>query len=394
MQPKNKRKKYSTAYLQKLAQKVLDGTATEAEKLFLDEYYDFFDHKRNSPLDLNDLEKQMLRTEMRERLQKDIESNDHGRARLFFFYKIAASVSLLLIASVILYNVMGSSDKSTPALTDSGKKDEPITHGGSKAILTLDDGTRILLNDKSNSRLAIQAGYELIANAHGELAYARMQPTDEKPGERFNTLQTPRGGIYQITLPDGTKVWLNSSTTLRYPLAFAGNERRVELTGEAYFEVFPNKKAPFCVVGPRETVEVLGTHFNINAYEDEVHPKITLLEGRVKVISTASGKSAFLSPGQQAAIRTSGIKIKQVEAENAVAWKDGLFQFDNENIYTVMRKIARWYDIDVEYSGEFKDLRFGGSVSRFEDIQKVLRKLELTNTIHFKIEGRKIIVMK
>jgi len=196
-----------------------------------------------------------------------------------------------------------------------------------------------------------------------------------------------------VVLSDGSKVWINSASSLRYPTAFTGNERKVELTGEAYFEVAHNPAKPFRVASRNQTVEVLGTHFNINAYDDEPAIKTTLLEGKVKV-TAANNEVRFLQPGQQSALSTGAFTVSAVETDEAVAWKNGQFMFENDNIQYIMRTLSRWYDVDVEYSGAIPDDTFGGGTSRFKNVSEVLNVLQLTGKVHFKIEGRKIIVSK
>ena len=212
----------------------------------------------------------------------------------------------------------------------------------------------------------------------------------------YNTISTPRGGQYQLILADGTKVWLNSSSSLRFPSNFTGDERKVTLTGEGYFEVAKNAAMPFKVeVAGKEEVKVLGTHFNINAYEDESNINTTLLEGKVEVTSFANKFSNILSPGQQAKLNTAGqIKINnQVDVEQVVAWKNGVFQFGDEmDIYSVMKQISRWYDLEVTYKGNVSG-DIGGSISRNVTVSKVLNMLEIASELKFEVNGRKVLVM-
>jgi ferric-dicitrate binding protein FerR (iron transport regulator) len=186
---------------------------------------------------------------------------------------------------------------------------------------------------------------------------------------------------------------LNAASSIKYPITFSGNERNVELTGEAYFEVAKNKDKPFNVKVNGMKVEVLGTHFNVMAYNDENSIETTLLEGSVKL--TKKGASATLLPNQQGSLSrdAQGFRVTEVVAQDIIAWKNGFFKFDNENIETIMRKVARWYDVDITYEGDLTRQNFGGTVSRFNDLSKLLKTLELTGTIHFKIDGRRITVM-
>ncbi|HEY9197254.1 MAG TPA: FecR domain-containing protein, partial [Mucilaginibacter sp.] len=210
----------------------------------------------------------------------------------------------------------------------------------------------------------------------------------------MNTMTTPRGGQYWVVLPDGSRVLLNAASSLTYPTAFNGNERRVELTGEAYFEVAHNPAKPFRVSSSGQMVEVLGTHFNINAYQDEAAVKTTLLEGRVKVRAADKNKVRFLQPGQQSVVNAQTFEVNTVETDEAVAWKDGQFVFEGDNIQHIMRMISRWYDVEISYAGTPPDDNFGGNVSRFSNVSEVLKALQLTGKVRFQIEGRKITVSK
>jgi transmembrane sensor len=374
-------------HLQEIAAKVTDGTATPAEKAFLDEYYDLFEHPRNTDgLTQDDMD--LAYADIKNRLD-----NGNRRTRSFSIYGIAASIILLLAVGIGTYKVLyTSASKEKPVIA--ATKPKPIIYGGNKATLTLADGTKIALDDQSAGTLAKQTGVSISKTSNGQLVYKSEVVDPAQSIGLFNTMETPRGGIYQVYLPDGTRVWLNSASSLKYPVVFTGNERKVELKGEAYFEVSHNKEMPFIVMSNNQRIEVLGTHFNVSAYADEAITKTTLLQGSIKVTATMSGASKIIVPGQQAVMRMTGIQLHNVDTDNAIAWKTGLFRFDNESLNTIMKKISRWYDVEIVYQDNVSRMRFGGSVSRFTDIQKVLSKLELTNTVHFKIEGRRVIVMK
>lgn len=269
-------------------------------------------------------------------------------------------------------------------------KGEHILPGGNKAVLTLSDGSQIELDDLANGEIAKESGVKITKTADGRLLYTvREGLSHVKPA--FNTITTPKGGQYQIALPDGTMVWLNAASSLKYPSSFTGKDRLVTLVGEGYFEVAKDKKRPFKVETTQQEVEVLGTHFNINAYDDEEGVKTTLIEGSVKV-KLPSNKSAMLKPGEQSLVSTD-IKISPVDANSAIDWKQGLFWFNDESIYSIMRQFSRWYNIEVEYKGDVSNVRFGGQVSRMKNLSQVLRIMELTKSVQFRVEGNKIIVM-
>ena len=259
--------------------------------------------------------------------------------------------------------------------------------GRTQALLTLADGSTVLLDQARQGLLARQGGSRVLKTAAGQLRYAAG------PGAAalFNTVATPRGGQYQLTLPDGSRVWLNAASSLRFPVAFGEGERRVQLTGEAYFEVAKDAAHPFRVsAGPAE-VTVLGTHFNVNAYADEPTLTTTLLEGAVRV---AQGEQqVLLRPGQQATAGPTGpVRVQAVDAQHAIAWKNGYFIFNDESIEGIMRQVARWYDVDVQYQGALAGKNFNGTVSRYQDAAAVLHMLELTGAVHFTTQGRRIVV--
>lgn len=288
------------------------------------------------------------------------------------------------------YYLNAKYNKTVLPLEFAGQKGEYIKPGGNKAVLTLSDGSHIELDDLANGEIAKESGVQITKTADGRLLYtARPGLGHVKIG--YNTIATPKGGQYRIALPDGSQVWLNAASSLKYPSAFTGKERNVTLTGEAYFEVAGNKNMPFMVKTRNQEVEVLGTHFNINAYEDESRVKTTLIEGSVKV-KLPSNNSTLLKPGEQSDVLTD-IKVSQVDASSVIDWKEGVFWFNDESIFSIMRQFSRWYNIEVEYRGDVSNIRFGGQVSRMRNLSQVLRIMELTRSVLFKVEGNKIIVM-
>lgn len=272
-----------------------------------------------------------------------------------------------------------------------------IVPGGIKATLTLANGKVISLEDAKNGLLARYDQTNVRKTQNGQLVYnnSSYHGTSLTENETaYNTLSIPKGGEYQVTLPDGTKVWLNSASSLSFPVAFPGRERHVKLTGEAYFEVAKNKDKPFYVTVNDMQVKVLGTHFNISAYKDDGAITTTLLEGSVQI--TKHNKQSLLVPGQQAVVnnQTSDIMVSAADIKEAIAWKNGLFKFNDEDIASIMKKISRWYDVDVEYRGNLSGQRFGGTFSRSKSINELLDYLEQIGKIHFEISGRRVIVMK
>jgi len=304
----------------------------------------------------------------------------------FQWSRIAAAASILIAVSAGGYFILHKKT-TTQQLAQIQKQD--ILPGSNKAILTLANGQKVILTGAKNGQIAKQGLTLIQKKADGQLVY---KATSAATAVVYNTMTTPRGGQYWVTLPDGSRVLLNAASSLTYPVAFNGNERKVTLMGEAYFEVIHNSKMPFRVVTKGETVEDIGTHFNINAYDDEPVVRTTLLEGGVRVAHNEQFE--ILKPGQEAVLKADELNVSDVDTEEAIAWKNGYFMFEDENIQPIMRKIARWYDVDVIYNGDLPTDKFWGTVSRFASVSEVLNKLALTDKVHFKIEGRRIMVSK
>ena len=301
----------------------------------------------------------------------------------------AASVIFLLGFGIFFYNYKASEGNQLEMglLSDVGP-------GGNKAFLTLGNGQRIALTDASNGTLAKHSNVEIIKTADGQLIYTTDSKAPVSSELVYNTIETPNGGKYEITLPDGTHVWLNSASTLKYPASFASlKERKVELRGEAYFEVAHNKTVPFKVSSSGQTVEVLGTHFNVNSYADEGTTKTTLLEGAVKVSLQGSKDFRLLKPGEQADNRGGSIEISKANTDQAMGWKNGDFVFKGEDVKAVMRQLARWYDVEIEYKGNVSEIGFVSTISRSRKLSEVIKVLQATEGVHFKIEGRRVLVM-
>lgn len=259
--------------------------------------------------------------------------------------------------------------------------------GSNRATLTLSDGSSIDLDGAKSGELASEGITDIKKTEQGKLVYAPGQASAAASKEMYNTVSTPRGGQYHVVLPDGTKVWLNAASSIYFPTQFKGNRREVRLRGEAYFEVAKDKLKPFIVAVNDSEVEVLGTNFNILSYDDEVLTT-TLLEGSVKLKHL--GAERTIRPGQ-AAMLYKGIQVEEVNVDDAVAWKQGVTAFSNADIYSIMRQISRWYDLDVVYRGQLPERKFTGKIPRSARLSKVLKVLELSN-INFRIEDKKIIV--
>lgn len=329
-------------------------------------------------------------------IQNELETIPAFAPRLWYQLGVAASILLLIVTSLFFYTNRTPVNKLALKVVEP-KKAAVILPGDNKAILTLSDGTKIILEDAKNGILANQAGVSIQKTSDGKLLYsfsnsANTVSPETKENVIYNKIETPIGGKYQVNLPDGSKVWLNSSSSLRFSALFNGHTREVELSGEAYFDVSKNKGKPFRVITKDQIVEVLGTQFNINSYSDEGPIKTTLIEGSVKIIY--KDKVVLLSPGQQFQPKELVSAVLEADTEEVVAWKDGYFVFKNEDIKSIMRKLSRWYNVEVSYSGNIPEVGFGGNISRSKDISEVLDVLQLTNAIHFKVEGRRITVMR
>jgi len=312
--------------------------------------------------------------------------------RVIWLKRIAVAASVLIIFSIGYYKLKPSNiSPSTNSIVTVPVNKSDIPPGGQKALLTLSDGSQIILDSASNGLLSQQGGSKVIKLANGQLQYAAT--TLGGTEIVYNTMTTPAGGQYQLTLPDGSKVWLNASSSIHYPTAFLEKERRVTITGEAYFEIAKNANKPFIVsIYNGAEVKVLGTHFNIKAYTDEDEIKTTLLEGSINIYNGL--KNNFLLPGNQAKIDKSGaIKVQaDADLEEAVAWKNGNFQFNSADVAAVLRQAARWYNIEVVYAGKpSTENRFTGKIPMSVNLSRLLKWLEYSD-VHFKLDGKKLIV--
>lgn len=317
--------------------------------------------------------------------------------RMLVFKIAAAAVVIIALGTIAWWWLLGNSRQTT------GKPVAKITDimpGKNGAILTLANGQQLVLDSTGNGALYTRPGLQIVK--HDSLIAYAAPAAKERDGNgaiSYNTLTTPKGRQFQLVLSDGTKVWLNASSSIRYPAVFDGDERLVKVTGEVYFEVAKDPRKPFKVNFPSKAtggqegvVEVLGTHFNINAYGDEDATRTTLLEGKIKA-SIANGGSSILKPGEQAVITgNSPLTINHSpNLDQVMAWKNGYFQFDRVDIKTVMRQISRWYDVEIVYEGPVTNDRFGGSIPRDATLSQVLNALE-QSLVHFTIRGKKVIV--
>ncbi|MFT3948021.1 MAG: FecR domain-containing protein [Agriterribacter sp.] len=321
-----------------------------------------------------------------------VQNHNRNIPRVFTFKKIIrfSIAACLVIAIGTFYYLYRSAPASGKENKIAGQSLPRIQPGSNKATLTLGDGSTVVLGNDVSGEIASQGAVKIIQLDTGRLSYSGIAGESEV---QYNTITTPRGGQYQVILPDGSTVWLNAASSLRFPTRFKGALREVELTGQAFFDISHNKKHPFIVKVSDMQVEVLGTQFDVMAYAEEAALNTTLVEGSVKL--KTSGHPVMLTPGQQGS-RLNAEKIMEVKPVNVnevIAWKDGRFYFEGTSVQSIMRQLQRWYDVDIEYGDKVKGIQLSGIVSRKEQIQDLLEALEATGDVHFKIKGRTVIVL-
>jgi len=372
-----------------LIDRVDSGIATAEEIEFLNAYYQAFDCRNEIINSLSNDERELLKNEVFAGIEKAIEENKHPArvVKLPVSMRIAAAACILLALGVVLYKFK-SGDKNT-RIAQAPVQD--VMPGGNKAILTLSNGSTITLNNARNGVLSNQAGTIVTKTSSGQLVY-RAVDEDHTETTAYNTITTPKGGQYTAVLSDGTKFMLDAASSIRYPVRFGARERKVEITGQVYFEVKHNAAHPFKVAVGNINVEDIGTRFNINAYSDEGAVKTTLLQGSVGV--QLGKQNAVIKPGEVAAIRNEGgeqIVVSRADTDAVVAWKNGMFNFKDANIQAVMRQIARWYDVAVVFEGKVPGNVYSGELYRNMTAAKMLDGLTAAK-VHFRIDGKKIII--
>lgn len=383
-----------------LIEKFQTGQLSTEEESLLNDWYHSFNDSQIDIIDVENLTENQLAQRIKLRLDETIKDKRKLKvATNASRWKLtAAAASIVVILSIGSYFIFSPKTiKKEIAKTNIRKPSmkNDIAPGGNRATLTLSDGSTIILDSASNGTISKQGNIKVEKLANGLLAYSQNGKQITENDEAFyNTITTPRGGQYHVTLSDGSQVWLNAASSIRFPVAFTGTERRVEITGETYFEVAKNAAMPFRVKAASSEVEVLGTHFNVNAYDDEAVIKTTLLEGKVKV-SVPNQVARFLQPGQQAAINKEGKigVLDNADIEEVMAWKNGRFQFSSADLKSILRQISRWYDVDIEYKGNV-NLHFTGQLTRNDSVSKVFEILELTGEVHFRIDNKKIVVSR
>jgi transmembrane sensor len=314
--------------------------------------------------------------------------------KMKLWYRIAGAAAVLLLIGAGYFYI----ERQAAENKDQIYVRSDIKPGGNKAVITLGNGKTINLNTAGTGVLSHEAGLFITKTANGQVI-CKLDPHAAKESSLM-TITTPKGGAYMLELPDGTRVWLNAASSLQYlPVKVKAAERRVTLQGEAYFEVAKDKTKPFFVETAHQVVKVLGTHFNVSAYLDEPNTRTTLFEGSVLVHESRhgvkfAGNQAVLVPGQQSLWTPKGFKIAAADVKEALAWKNGYFIFNEETLGSIMQKVSRWYNIDVVFKDDLEKTSFIGVISRSKNLASVLQLLQETGNVHFKMEGRSVIVMK
>lgn len=393
-------------HIQNLISKYEQGLLSAVEKEELDNWYHSFDDQQTVVSDVPQGSEDELAERMAVRLQESLAADEErleptGVPARKWRKPAAAALIFILLSGVIYYFIqIDNTAAQQPLVLSAPVPAGDVAPGGNKAILTLDDGSVIVLDSAHNGILGEQGDVDVKKLDNGLIAYQNQDGNIPAAEEKifYNTISTPRGGEYQVTLSDGTKVWLNAASSIRFPTAFRGADRQVQITGEVYFEVAHNETQPFKVTAGKSAIEVLGTHFNVNAYDDEVQVRTSLLEGSVKIAvidQPDQQQMKILKPGQQARMTRSGriSVVNNIDTEEIMAWKNGLFVFKSTDLRSIMRQIARWYDIDIEYKDNV-GMQFTGQITRNNNVSKVLEMLELTEEVKFRVAGKKVIVAR
>lgn len=379
-------------------QRYLNGNCNSSEKMLVDNWYARLEATGEAewqPGEKASFE-QYIEQKLLHNIQTPLSQQAPAPVRRMSFRRnkwwVAASLFLLLAAAAYVFT---ERKKQQPAAAISLSETD-IAPGKQGAVLTLADGKQILLDSMGNGMVTLQNGAQVLLE-NGELSYGAGNATGDAV---YNTMQTPKGRQFMLRLPDGTKAWLNAASSITYPVAFNGNERLVKMTGEVYFEVAADKKRPFLVnVNDKAQVNVLGTHFNVNAYENEAGIATTLLEGAVRVSAGEQGKAVTLQPGQQARLATtalggsSAIQVTTVtDTDQVIAWKNGFFNFEGASLREMMQQIERWYDITVVFEKGVPDIRYAGKINRNVNLTGILKALDESG-IHYRMDNNRRLML-
>jgi ferric-dicitrate binding protein FerR (iron transport regulator) len=375
-------------YLQHILDKISNNSATDEELEMYNSWCNAMQESAEAP-DQSAMED--AQTETLRYIHKEIKATGPANAIIRNLRYSAAAAAIIVFVGFGLFMYKQQHKTLAVAQTPTSKQTvkADIAPGKDGATLTLADGKKVSLSDLKPGEFAKQNGMIISKTAGNQLIYQADVASDYSTNKTaYNTLNTARGEQYSLVLPDGTKVWLNSATVLKFPASFKGlAKREVELSGEAYFEVVANSKQPFAVHTAKQYIEDIGTQFNVNSYDDNPSVKTTLLEGAVRI-----NEKTMLKPGQQGVSASEEVKVRNVNTSAVVAWKNGYFEFDGENIHDIMKQIARWYDVEVIYEGRIPSSTMVGSMTRFTKVSDVLNVIQQTGKFTFKIDQRKIYV--
>jgi len=367
-----------------LIKKYIQGSATPEEEALLESWYN--QTASSEPDEPGEPDYDKIGNEILQKLRRQ------QIKQKSIWVQVAAAASVILFLSIggYLYHKQRAIDSDKSVLEVINKNLKP---GGNKATLILGNGRVISLADAIVGEIASEAGIRINKQQAGQIRYEIDSRNNSGKADsiNFNTVTTPKGGQWQLTLADGTRVWLNAASSIRYPDSFTGDNRKVTLDGEAYFEVAKDKEHPFVVKTATQDVTVLGTHFNVNSYHDEGFVKTTLLEGSVRVSKKDANDFQILTPGHAAINTANGLKVVSTDIGADVSWKNGYFTFKRADIKVVMRQFARWYDMDVEYEGKIPGIQLTGDLYRTASASQALKMLSYFN-VHYRINGKKVIV--
>lgn len=377
---------------EELYESYLQGTCNDDEKRLVEEWYNNIsasaEHKETTEINFEN-----FRTAIWNELPaaKQVKVKKHIYQRIFNPLPITIAASLLICVGLSFYHFSSKNVNNVQI-----SKNDSIAPGGNKAYLTLSNGERVLLNNEASINISDQNGVLINKTADGQLIYTISNKENGSSNRivPMNKIETPKGGQFQVVLPDGTKVWLNSASSLKYPANFSKlKERSVELQGEAYFEVAHKDNLTFKVMTGAHEVKVLGTHFNVMAYPEEQAIYTTLLQGSVKV--SQGNLSRMVKPGEESIVneKTNSITVEKADLDKVMAWKNGRFEFDNSDLPEIMRQLSRWYDVTIDYRLTTNPGKFGGGISKDQTLEEVLKLIEGNGICHFKVEGRKVIVL-
>lgn len=380
----------------KVISKYLEGTATPEEEEQVNRWYSSFNDEEveipSNSLGMKDQIDTRLKLRLKEMMDNSYkkEIKVYPLRRTLLMRITAAAVVIFIISTGTYFFLHRSTDIQVVKKAKPVKDD--IVLFENKVILTFQDGSKISLTDAAKGEVIRQNGFAITKIADGQFVYNLLDSSDAKDSTlALNMIETPKGGQVKVEFPDGSQVWINASSSFQFPVLFSNNEFNTDLNGEAYFEITPNKLRKFRVKSGRQITEVLGTRFNICAYRDEPSISTTLLEGSIRITDLYTKKSQLLKPGQQASLNKT-LQVSDSEAQDAIAWTEGYFHFNNADIKTVMRELERWYGITARYEGELTKQKFEGAIDKKLTLQQVLTILGKSQ-VHFRVKGKKVVVI-